>query len=168
MKKFIIGFFIVAIMCGGINNKTSAKTSTKSTTQPTVTEIIVYKSDNKMELYNKKGELVKTYKVRTGLVPGCKTKEGDSKTPCGEYKITQKRNSNDGYVKFLHLNYPNAQDKAKGYTGSAIGIHYFNTDVAKNPDQMKGSAGCITVYKKSEILEINDLVGVGTKVIIKQ
>lgn len=130
--------------------------------------LLVDKSDKTLKIYDTTNCVMKTYNVRVGIKSGCKTREGDMKTPCGEYKIIEKRNSNEKYVKFLHLNYPNTQDRAKGYTGTFIGIHYFNKDVSSDPEQMKGSAGCITVFKKSEILEINSLVSVGTKVIIQE
>lgn len=115
-------------------------------------------------IYGESGQLIKAYNVRTGLNPGCKTTDGDKKTPCGEYKIVEKRNSK--YVKFLALNYPNAQDRKKGYTGDSIGIHYYNRDVALDESTLKGSLGCLTVFSKQEILQINQLLKVGDRVII--
>lgn len=129
-----------------------------------VDEILIEKSEKMMTLYDTMGCVVKTYKVRLGIDEGPKQCEGDMKTPEGTYHITEKRNSK--YHKFLALDYPNAKDKKRAKElgcnpGSAIGIHSWIEGLPKEHSQ-----GCITVWTKDEILEINDLVKVGTKVTI--
>lgn len=134
-----------------------------------VEKILIEKSKNKMSLVDCNGNIVKTYIVRTGYNKGPKTCDGDLKTPEGEYKIIKKRDSQ--YIKFLEIDYPRAKDvkaaKEKGCNpGNAIGIHYYNSEI---PAKYKnGSHGCITVYNKNEIKEIDNLVSVGTKVEIKE
>lgn len=130
-----------------------------------VDQIIIEKSEKTMTLFDTTGCEVKTYKVRLGIDEGPKQCEGDMKTPEGTYYITEKRNSK--YYKFLALDYPRAKDikKAKELgcnPGSAIGIHAWIEGLPKEHSQ-----GCITVWTKKEILEINDLVNVGTQVIIR-
>lgn len=51
-----------------------------------------------------------------------KTKEGDEKTPVGTYNLGRPRGSEKYHV-FIPVAYPTRAQKAKGYTGSAIGIH---------------------------------------------
>lgn len=134
-------------------------------TPGSVRKIIVEKSNKKMYLLDVNSCIVKEYDVRVGINKGPKQCDGDKKTPTGTYKITEKRNSK--YVKFLALDYPRAKDikKAKELgckPGDSIGIHSWIEGLPK-----EGSLGCITVWTKDEILEINNLVSVGTEVEIK-
>ena len=126
-----------------------------------VDSILVEKGKKKLTLLDTTNCPVKIYDVRLGK-EGQKHCEGDMKTPTGIYHIIDKRNSK--YVKFLELNYPNKQDKQMAKElgcnpGSAIGIHSWIEGLPK-----ENSQGCITVWTKDEILEINSLVKVGTKV----
>jgi len=133
----------------------------------TVRKIIVDKSDKTLQLLDVNGCIVKQYdNIRLGKNEGPKHCEGDSKTPEGIYHIIEKRNSK--YVKFLALDYPQAKDikKAKELgckPGDSIGIHSWIEGLPK-----EGSQGCITVWTKKDILEINDLVSVGTEVEIRK
>lgn len=136
-----------------------------------VSEIVVEKSKKTMTLYDAEGCQVKQYTVRTGLNEGPKQCEGDKKTPEGTYYIKDKRNSK--YVRFLELDYPRQKDidnaKRLGCNpGNAVGIHYYNKEYTNDPSTLEGSLGCVTVWDKSEIREIDGLVKVGTKVIIKE
>ena len=135
-------------------------------TPGSVRKIIVEKSNKKMYLLDVNSCIIKEYDVRVGINKGPKQCDGDKKTPTGTYKITEKRNSK--YVKFLALDYPRAKDikKAKELgckPGDSIGIHSW----IKGLDRT-GSLGCIRVKTKAEILEINDLVSIGTEVEIKE
>ena len=134
-------------------------------TPGSVRKIVVEKSNKKMYLLDVNSCIVKEYDVRVGINKGPKQCDGDKKTPTGTYKITEKRNSK--YVKFLALDYPRGKDikKAKELgckPGDSIGIHSWIEGLPK-----EGSLGCITVWTKGEILEINNLVSVGTEVEIK-
>lgn len=136
-----------------------------------VEKILVEKSKKKMTLLDCKGNTVKTYTVRVGLSKGPKQCDGDKKTPEGTYKIKDKRDSK--YVRFLELDYPRAKDikRAKELgcnPGSAIGIHYYNKEYTNDPSTLEGSLGCITVWNKSEIREIDRLVKVGTEIVVKE
>ena len=138
----------------------------KCKTPGSVRKIVVEKSNKKMYLLDVNGCVAKEYIVRIGLNKGPKQCDGDKKTPTGTYKITEKRDSK--YYKFLALDYPRAKDikKAKELgckPGDSIGIHSWIEGLPK-----EGSLGCITVWTKEEILEINRLVSVGTEVEIKE
>jgi len=147
-----------------IYGNTSSKYTINKTCSQRVDRIEVYKRDKRMILIDDTDCVVKEYKVRVGLNKGPKHCDGDKKTPEGTYYITEKRDSK--YYKFLALNYPNNNDIANAKRlgckpGDSIGIHAWIKGLPK-----EGSLGCITVWTKDEILEINRLVKVGTKVII--
>ena len=142
----------------------------KCKTPGSVRQIVVEKSNKKMYLLDVNNCIVKEYTVRTGLNKGPKQCEGDKKTPEGIYSIKSKKDSK--YVRFLELDYPRAKDKKKAKElgcnpGNAIGIHYYNEEYTDDPSTLKGSLGCITVWNKAEIKEIDRLVGVGTTIIVK-
>jgi murein L,D-transpeptidase YafK len=131
-------------------------------TTGTVKKILIKKSEKKMYLLDTANCIVKQYNVRLGINPGPKHCDGDKKTPEGIYKIIEKRDSK--YVKFLALDYPRSKDikKAKELgckPGDSIGIHSWVEGLP-----VEGSLGCITVWTKHEILEINRLVRVNTTV----
>lgn len=145
--------------------KSNTNNLDKCKTPGSVRKIVVEKSNKKMYLLDVNSCIVKEYNVRVGINKGPKQCEGDKKTPTGTYKITEKRNSK--YHKFLALDYPRAKDikKAKELgcrPGDSIGIHSWIEGLPK-----EGSLGCITVWTKAEILEVNSLVSVGTEVEIK-
>lgn len=131
-----------------------------------VNKILIEKSNKKMTLFDDMGCVVKTYDVVTGKNKGPKQCDGDKKTPEGIYKIIEKRDSK--YHKFLALDYPRTKDikKAKELgckPGDSIGIHGWIEGLP-----MSGSLGCIRVKTKEEILEINNLVTIGTEVEIRE
>ncbi len=53
---------------------------------------------------------------------GPKEREGDDKTPEGSYRILEVRKTSRFQV-FMLLDYPNAFDRTRSRTGSAIGVH---------------------------------------------
>lgn len=162
MKKLL--FSILMIFC--INNVYAETVITSSFKHciktKTVEKIVVNKSEETMYLLDSDECIVKKYSVKIGKNNGPKQCEGDKKTPEGTYKIIEKRDSK--YVKFLALDYPRAKDikKAKELgckPGDSIGIHSWVEGLDRT-----GSLGCIRVWTKSEILEINNLVTIGTEV----
>ena len=90
--------------------------------------IRIFKYTDELEVWVKKGDtfsLFKTYEIcyySGGL--GTKTKQGDGKSPEGFYytKPFQLNPYSNFHLSF-NIGYPNAFDKAHGYTGSAIMIH---------------------------------------------
>lgn len=128
-----------------------------------VRKILVEKSKKTLQLLDVNGCIVKQYdNIRLGKNKGPKQCDGDKKTPEGIYKIIEKRDSK--YHKFLALDYPRDKDikKAKELgckPGDSIGIHSWVEGLPRD-----SSLGCITVFTKREILEINNLVKTGTMV----
>lgn len=147
-------------------NKSNNTKFDQCKTPGSVRKIVVEKSNKKMYLLDVNSCIVKQYNVVTGKNSGPKQCDGDKKTPEGVYKIIEKRDSK--YHKFLALDYPRAKDikKAKELgckPGDSIGIHSWIEGLNRT-----GSLGCIRVWTKEEILEINNLVSVGTEVEIKE
>ncbi|WP_010299027.1 L,D-transpeptidase family protein [Candidatus Odyssella thessalonicensis] len=74
-----------------------------------VDRIVVEKSKRSMHLCCG-AKAVKTYKIALGRNPvGHKQKQGDCRTPEGQYKISGK-NPKSRYYKALRISYPNPQD----------------------------------------------------------
>ena len=90
--------------------------------------IRIFKEEKELELWVKKGgtfKLFKSYPIchfSGGL--GSKTKRGDHQSPEGFYYV--KPNQLNPWSSFhlsFNIGYPNAYDRAKNYTGSAIMVH---------------------------------------------
>lgn len=93
-----------------------------------VARIMVHKADRMMYLLDKKGGVVRAYKIALGFTPeGAKREQGDGRTPEGRYTIDA-RNENSHYYKSLRISYPNRTDirrakKAGVDPGGDIFIH---------------------------------------------
>jgi murein L,D-transpeptidase YafK len=74
-----------------------------------VDRMVVSKSKHQLLLL-RGGTLVRSYRVALGRVVGKKSKDGDGKTPEGEY-IIDGRNANSRFHRSLHISYPNAADR---------------------------------------------------------
>lgn len=134
--------------------------------------VFIDKSERRLEL--RRGDVVlRTYKIGLGGNPiGPKRQQGDQRTPEGEYKIDF-RNSKSAYHRSLHINYPNATDRAASAklgvpTGGDIFIHGLpNNYPLEQAPKIDWTLGCIAV-NKDEIEEIWRLVPDGTPVTIVQ
>ncbi|MEN9709142.1 MAG: hypothetical protein RIQ68_1550, partial [Pseudomonadota bacterium] len=91
--------------------------------------IRAFKKEAELEIWkmNKDGQYVhlKTYPMcRWSGQLGPKTKEGDRQVPEGFYTITPgQMNPNSAYYLSFNVGYPNAFDRAHGYTGGQIMVH---------------------------------------------
>lgn len=68
------------------------------------------------------GKKLGTFSIALGRGGLYKKREGDKKTPIGIYTLGTPVSSSR-YGIFVPVNYPNAQDIERGFTGSSIGIH---------------------------------------------
>ena len=87
---------------------------------------------------------------------GEKEKQGDLKTPIGDYRLTARivpKNTYYGPLAFV-TNYPNTFDKIHNKDGYGIWIHGRPLDGKSRPDLSKG---CI-VLKNSDILELGNIL----------
>ncbi|MGA8750377.1 MAG: L,D-transpeptidase family protein, partial [Pseudolabrys sp.] len=89
----------------------------------------IFKEEAEMEIWkqNRDGEyaLLKTYPIcRWSGDLGPKKKQGDRQAPEGFYTITPgQMNPNSNYYLAFNTGYPNAYDRAWGYTGSELMVH---------------------------------------------
>src|ERR1700721_4830354 len=73
--------------------------------------VVVLKKERTLQLLTQ-GKVIKTYKVALGADPiGPKTRQGDHKTPEGNY-VLDSRNPHSQFYKSIHISYPNADDRA--------------------------------------------------------
>lgn len=81
--------------------------------------IVVKKKERKLLLYDEE-KLVKTYNVGLGFAPvGDKQKQGDGKTPEGEFYIFTKNPKSRFYLS-LGVSYPNIEDAERGLKENLI------------------------------------------------
>jgi murein L,D-transpeptidase YafK len=89
--------------------------------------VIIEKGARQLHLLQD-GEILRTFRVALGIVPiGDKEKEGDFKTPEGNYHL-DRRNPNSDYFLSIGISYPNADDRREAAVagvdpGGAIMIH---------------------------------------------
>lgn len=155
----LLGVLLVLAGCG------SSKFETYN--GPEVTRIIVFKGERRMHLMHGDRAL-KSYDVGLGFAPlGHKTREGDGRTPEGEYVI-DRRNPNSEFHLSLGISYPNAADRAyaaeQGVSpGGDIFIHGRPKKYSKAPQDW--TLGCIAVTNR-EMQKIYAMVENGTPISI--
>jgi murein L,D-transpeptidase YafK len=153
------------------------QTATILTDDPFDWVVHVHKSRHLFQVYFR-GRLYKVYHAVFGrsLAPGAKLREGDRRTPEGDYLIVGKhRSARFGW--FLKINYPNELDQARfeqsqaahlipasASEGGQIGIH--GTDAPYlNIADVNWTTGCISV-DNADIKELARLLPIGTLVVI--
>ena len=186
MKKLLVLFVFLMTLLG-----VSAQANTPFDAQKI--SLLLLKSEH--TLYVKKGRfIVKKYKVALGSGGrGGKVREGDERTPVGQYRITEVRNS-DRFHLFMRLNYPNIKDAKRALTdklitlhdyrsvldahifgqqppqnlilGGAIGIHGIGSETQeklKIHQNIDWTEGCIAL-RNEEVEELSQYVSVGTEI----
>ncbi len=79
---------------------------------PEVTQVVVHKGARRMHLYHHNQRL-RSFRIQLGGNPnGHKQREGDRRTPEGDY-IIDRRNPNSAFHLSLGIDYPNEADKAR-------------------------------------------------------
>ena len=82
--------------------------------------IVVTKSEHRLVLYDAAGNEIKEYRAGFAQNPvGAKEKQGDKKTPEGEYYICVK-NAASKFHKALGLSYPDSDDAERGFEAGLI------------------------------------------------
>ena len=149
-------------------------------------KIVVTKSKRRLMLYSG-NKLVRQYRVGLGLSPiEDKTKEGDRRTPEGEFYIFTKNDKSAFYLS-LGLSYPNSEDAERGLRDGLINREQYNQIlnairkktappqntalggeiyIHGNGSQSDWTWGCVALDDK-DIRELFDAVPLGTKVIIE-
>lgn len=148
--------------------------------------LMIKKAARKLELFD--GEkLLKTYKIALGFAPiGDKEKQGDGKTPEGEFYIFTKNDKSKFYLS-LGLSYPSTDDAERGLKAGIISRTEYQAIVTaienkQMPPQNTALGGEIYIHgggtdsdwtwgcaalKNDEIKELFDALPVGTTVVIE-
>lgn len=138
-----------------------------------IDEILVKKNDRTMTLYQDH-QAIRTYRIALGFNPiGHKEKEGDGRTPEGQYVISAKNPTSQFHLS-LKISYPSMRDRLKALVkgvnpGGDIMIHGLMPSigwVSKLHTMKDWTRGCIAVTNQ-EIEEIYGAVEVGTRVTIQ-
>ena len=135
--------------------------------------VLVLKKERTLQLLSH-GKVIRTYKVALGGNPvGPKTRQGDHKTPEGEYRL-DRRNAHSQYYKSIHISYPSGRDRAAANArgvppGGDVFVHglpngYRSIGAAHR--ERDWTDGCIAVTDE-EIDEIWDAVADGTPIEIR-
>ena len=141
-------------------------------TEP-VDKVLIEKKKRRLTLIAE-GEAIKAYKIALGGNPvGPKVRQGDDKTPEGNYTI-ESRNRRSNFHLSLRISYPNEKDKASAKElgvspGGDIMIHGIKNGlswIGGLHSEMDWTEGCIAVTNK-EMEEIARLVPNGTPVEIR-
>ena len=148
--------------------------------------IVVKKAQRKLFLYSD-DKLIRTYRVGLGLSPvGDKVREGDRRTPEGDFYIFTKNDKSAFYLS-LGISYPNATHAARGLRDGLINQTQYDTIMQalkahKTPPQNTKLGGDIYIHgngsrsdwtwgcvalEDADIRELFDAVSVGTPVTIR-
>ena len=131
---FVFGFVTIFLLQKSSAQKTNENVSTPQTvvkptngivsasqTLPKMKNprIVIKKEMRSLELFDG-DNLVKTYKIALGFAPdGDKIKQGDGKTPEGEFYIFTKNDRSKFYLS-LGVSYPNIEDAKRGLRDKLI------------------------------------------------
>ena len=122
----------------------------------------------------RQGKVLKTYKLALGPEPvGPKQRQGDHKTPEGEY-VLDRRNAHSQFYRSIHVSYPSPQDRDRARKlgvspGGDIYVHGLPNGYAwlGSGHRLKDwTDGCIAVTNE-EMDEIWRAVPDGTPIEIK-
>jgi hypothetical protein len=103
-----------------------------------------------------------SFDVRLGVGGTGKTRQGDRKVPLGTYSLAIPRSS-PKFGTFIEIGYPTQEQRAKGYTGSAIGIHGPSRNLSwlgRINNWFDTTDGCIGLSSDAEIEHIAEWVRV--------
>jgi murein L,D-transpeptidase YafK len=135
--------------------------------------VIVLKKEHKLILLSR-GSVLKSYKIALGGDPvGPKTRQGDHKTPEGQY-VLDRRNLHSRFYRSIHISYPGKRDVAQARAlgvspGGDVYIHGLPNGyrwVGSGHRLMDWTDGCIAVTNE-EMDEIWRAVPDGTPIEIR-
>lgn len=136
-------------------------------------KVLVVKSESKLYLI-RNGKVISAFKAAFGANPkGHKLKEGDEKTPEGQYILDYKK-SDSAFYKAIHISYPNQEDKKRAKKdgvnpGGLIMIHGQKNGFgwfAWITQNFNWTDGCIAV-SNSAMDDIWEAVSIGTPIEIR-
>lgn len=134
---------------------------------PLASQALADKSDQVVVFYDDQGQEIARFGAVFGQVEGPKTRQGDLKTPEGDYMLDPGRPSAE-WEWFMPIDYPNAADKARARAegrpltslGNHIGMHSVGDGFLRGIRQSFGENwtwGCIAVHE-SDMRDIRQMV----------
>jgi murein L,D-transpeptidase YafK len=135
--------------------------------------VVVLKSAHRLELL-RNGHVIATYPVSLGRGgSGPKQREGDGRTPEGEYTIDYHKHDS-AFFRALHVSYPNASDRARARaagaaTGGSIMVHGLPPKAAvvgRLQLAIDWTNGCIAL-SNADMKQVFNAVGDGTPIVIQ-
>ncbi len=138
--------------------------------------LVIDKAAYTLQVY-KDGENIAEYAIELGKDPiDPKEREDDFRTPEGRYTIEWRRDGDSpkgktAFYKSLLIDYPNADDRLLGRTGSAIEIHGTGSGLPGNAGGENWTDGCIALSNEDidNLFSYKDRwksIGHGTPVVI--
>jgi len=127
---------------------------------PSADAVLVVKSEHRLYLM-RDGQPFKSYRVALGLNPsGHKEREGDFRTPEGQYRLDARNPSSDFFLS-IHVSYPNERDVEHAHRnrwkpGGSIMIHGLPNVPRKSPEYYHSADwtdGCIAL-SNDDMLEV--------------
>jgi murein L,D-transpeptidase YafK len=112
-----ITLLTLAALCGGCSKAAGAAPVCAAADS----RIVVHLKEHVL-LLCEKDKVAGSFGVRLGSGGTGKSREGDHKTPVGEYGLGEPRPSKS-FGMFIPIGYPTAEQKAAGFTGGAVGVH---------------------------------------------
>lgn len=135
----------------------------------TADKIVVEKAAHRLTLY-RGNTVLASYPIGLGDAYGDKFRQGDRRTPEGEYFIIQRKGPGEtNFHRAFLINYPNEEDVKRGKTGGLIEIHGLGPYYASLGTQhylSDWTVGCMALTDK-QMDDIWDAVPLGTRIIIK-
>ena len=107
-----------------------------------------------------KDQTAGTFGVRLGSSGTGKSREGDHKTPIGEYGLGEPRPSKS-FGTFIPIGYPTDEQRKAGFTGGAVGVHGPHRWIkwlGSLVNTFDSSDGCVGVATDGEIERISNWV----------
>jgi murein L,D-transpeptidase YafK len=150
---------LVALVLG-LAAMPGGQSSARASDFPTADKVVVEKGKRKLHLL-KGGVAFRSFDIALGIRPvGDKEKEGDFKTPEGNYLLDAK-NPDSEYFLAIHVSYPNSADRAEARSkgvdpGGAIMIHGQPNDPTRSEAYYRTqdwTIGCIAV-SNSDMIDI--------------
>jgi len=151
---------VLGVLLLGAGTLLGMQGSARANDFPIADKVVVEKSARKLHLL-KGGMAFRSFDIALGIRPvGDKEKEGDFKTPEGNY-LLDARNPDSEYFLAIHVSYPDSRDRAearkKGVDpGGAIMIHGQPNDPTRSEAYYRTqdwTNGCIAV-SNSDMIDI--------------
>lgn len=98
----LLTVLLLLVMAGGLP-------AAIASTLPMADQVVIHKAERKLVLM-RDNEVLRTFRIALGLSPkGAKEREGDFRTPEGNYRVSGRR-ANSDYFLALKVSYPGPED----------------------------------------------------------